>query len=100
MTKNEIINTVCEVCGVKRDDLTARGREQDVVMARHLAAHYLFYTLGLSMDDIAAEIGVKYARSLYGLLYHNRAQERAQKPWEQLFKKRYDRLERMIRNKS
>lgn len=59
MTKDEIINVVCEVCGTTPGELKSGSIARNVTAARHLIAYHLCYlTLTLSLEEAAKEVGV------------------------------------------
>ena len=57
MTKETIINTVCEVCGIAPEDLNRRTRAEPIPTARALAAHFLCRELRMGSREILQLIG-------------------------------------------
>lgn len=57
MTKEEIINTVCEVCGVTVEQLRQRSRREPLPTARALISHFLHEELRMSPREILPFIG-------------------------------------------
>lgn len=57
MTKDDIIDIVCEVCEITRDDLKLRSRKEPLPTARALIAHYLYRELRMFPRDILPSIG-------------------------------------------
>lgn len=85
-TKDEIINIVCEVCGVAPEDLTTEDRSADVVMARHLIIHHLYWRLNMQPPEIAPIVGMKRP-SVYKPLFRNPMSVRVKT--EMLLRERY-----------
>lgn len=75
ITKEQIVNVVCEVCGIVPDDLKRRTKGQDIVMARHFIAHYMFSLLNCPIRMIAQTVGVA-RNTLYEPLFHNTIADR------------------------
>lgn len=87
MTKEEIISAVCEVCGIGPEDLLRKTKVQDVVMARHLIAHHLYWRLTVSLSEIAQAIGMN-PKSIYKNLFRNPIRNRIKV--EPLLRERYN----------
>lgn len=59
MTKDDIINTVCEVCGAAAEELKSKSVARNVTAARHLIAYNLCFRHGtLSLEAAAQEVGI------------------------------------------
>lgn len=57
MTKEDIINIVCEVCGINPQDLKQRSRKEPLPTARALIVHYLYREFRMFPRDISPLIG-------------------------------------------
>lgn len=56
MTKDDVVQAVCEVCGIMPSDLRKRSRKEPLPTARALITHYLYRELNLSPRDIVSDI--------------------------------------------
>lgn len=57
MTADEIIQIVCDVCGITVDDLKKRSRKEPIPTARALIAHFLHKELRMFPREILPLIG-------------------------------------------
>ena len=57
MTEDDIINAVCEVCGITPGDLKTRTRREPIPTARALIAHFLYRELHKDAREIVRYIG-------------------------------------------
>lgn len=93
MTKEEIISIVCEVCGVDPSEIKTSSRRGNVVMAKHLIAHFLYHHLNMRIEKIAPEVALsKYV--IYGPIFHNPATKRART--DPLFNERLGEIETLL----
>lgn len=94
MTQDKIIQITCEVCGIQREDVTLPVKTQDVVMARHLVAHFLYWRLNMRLFEIG-EILCVSINSLYRPLFTNPISNRIKT--EALLRGRYNAiLDRLV----
>lgn len=56
MTVTDIINIVCEVTGVSKEQLTGASRKRNIIMARELAVHYLILNTNKSLCGVGMVI--------------------------------------------
>jgi hypothetical protein len=94
MIKDQIITTVCEVCGIEPHDLTTPSREQDKAMARHLSQWFLYWWGNLSKSQIASETGV-----IISALYNHITPRtvRFRQKHEPLFRERFAEIEKRLK---
>lgn len=57
MTASDIVQIVCEVCGITPEDLKKRSRKEDIFTARALIAHFLYRKLNMMPREISGLIG-------------------------------------------
>lgn len=55
-----IVNVVCKVCGITRNELESRSKREPIPVARALIAHFLYNELRMLPRSIARYIGSPY----------------------------------------
>lgn len=78
MTKDNIIEIVCEACEIRREYLANKGKQgRQISIARHLIAHYLWSRLRFSIRQASQVVGVS-PQTLYEVIFPFEIQSRRQ----------------------